>query len=157
MSKTRRFAVGYYCSAGSADEMCSELEASILSTARTSNLSLRDIWPDGSLRANRTRALEAFRKREADVLIVPSLGHLSQSPAKLIQLVEDALGTFKNGRLLTCDGQFDSDKPQARMCWQILCAVTELEAELARERSRRTVLAQVRALKQGTCLRKWPE
>lgn len=128
-------AVAYYYRAYSDDEdddrECSEFERSLFWTAKKHGLSLGAIWPDGQTRRpNRVRALGAIREGQASVLIVPSLRHLSHKPAVLVELVDEAFSGFKAARLLTCDGEFDSDKPAARACWPILRAVTEFESEL---------------------------
>ena len=127
-------AIAYYyraCVGLSDDEKSMRIKDRLLHKARTEGIVVQEICGDlGGLRLARSHALRALRDGKANVLIVPSLRHLSRKPAQLVELVDEAFSGFKAARLLTCDGEFDSDKPAARACWPILRAVTEFESEL---------------------------
>lgn len=135
-AKNRRpqTAIAYYyraCVAFSDDEKSMRLKARMLRKAKAEGLVVQELCGDlGGHRLARTHALRELRDGKANVLIVPSLRHLSRKPAQLVELVDEAFSGFKAARLLTCDGEFDSDKPAARACWPILRAVTEFESEL---------------------------
>lgn len=127
-------AIAYYyraCLVGADDEKSLRLQRRLYETAKENGLAPLQVFADvGGDNLHRCHVLAEVREGKANVLIVPSLRHLSRKPAQLVELVDEAFSGFKSARLLTCDGEFDSDKPAARACWPILRAVTEFESEL---------------------------
>lgn len=128
--------VGYYYCATSDPKRATQNEAAIHALAAKLNLPRVQVLSDRGTtrRAGRRAALAAIRTGQARVLLVPGLWHLAPKSLRLIDVVDAAFGGFRRGRLVTCDGSFDSSLPNGKSCWGIFRAVAELEAEISYQR-----------------------
>lgn len=128
--------VGYYYCATSDPKRATQREAAIHALAARLNLPRVRVLSDHGTtgRAGRRAALAAIRTGQARVLLVPGLWHLARKSQRLIEVVDGAFEGFKRGRLVTCDGSFDSLLPTGKSCWDVFRAIAAIEAEINYQR-----------------------
>lgn len=80
-------------------------------------------------RVARRAVCKALATGSPFVLIVPSLSHLSRSPAFAAKIIDRLLA--RGQHIVTCDGQLDSRTRPGRLLLGMMQALSELEAEIS--------------------------
>jgi len=88
------------------------------------------------------KMLRDARARWLDVIIIVRLDRLARSTCQLLNVVDDL--TKRGVELICTDQDIDTTTPSGRLLFTVLAAVSELELDLIRERTK-DGLARVRA------------